>query len=422
MSAFADKKLVFLSGFTETFINNFCYKNFMDSFFIERERVFNKKKEEALELKPRLFYKKILSLVKNHKSVGIYGLRGAGKTTLVLQIAASLKNSYYFSCDSLVLRGIGLYDFISYLDSKGYERIFIDEIHAYPKWSAELKAAYDDFDAGIIFTGSSKLAIESKSEMLRRSVLFHLPPLSFREFIYLKRGELLPKATLKSIIDLKRRKELLLEVYPFAAEMKEFIDKGGLPIVFMNNQSLFLGVVKKIIDDDIPAVRKVDNSFKSSVYKILKVITTSSPGGISIRTLSNASGRHSDTVEEIITLLESSGLIKTIEPWAKGPKLIRKEKKITLAIPFRSVLANAYGIEPDKGALREDFFTHHLERVWYFPTSSKKTPDYVAERQVFEIGGGSKKFSQLKKKGFLVLEGLTLEPKKIPLILFGLLY
>ncbi len=394
----------------------------MDAFFIERERIFNRRKEEALKLKPRFFYKELYSLVKKHKSVGIYGLRGSGKTTLVLQVASKFKDSYYFSCDSLVLRGIRLYDFLAYLESKGYKKIFIDEIHSYPDWSKELKIAYDDFDISIVFTGSSKLAIESKSEMLRRSVLFHLPPLSFREYLYLSRGVVLPKATLDLIIDEKERKKLLLEVQPYASLVSEFISFGGLPIGLSKERSLFLGVVKKIIDDDIPAVRKVDNAFKSSVYKILKVITTSSPGGISIRTLASVCGRHSDTIEDIISLLEGAGLIKVISPWARGPKLVRKEKKITMVLPFRSVLSNTYSVIPDKGALREDFFTHHFEKVYYYPTGSRKSPDYVIDNTVFEIGGGSKGFSQLKRKGYLVTDEMVLEKNKLPLVLFGLLY
>src|SRR3989338_8219801 len=80
----------------------------------------------------------------------ISGIRGIGKTTLMLQLFHQETNGFYFSADSLLIKSTTLYALVEQACRSGYKTIFIDEIHTYPHWIDELKNIYDDFNLQII--------------------------------------------------------------------------------------------------------------------------------------------------------------------------------------------------------------------------------------------------------------------------------
>lgn len=62
----------------------------------------------------------------------------------------------------------------------------IDEIHRYANWNQEIKNIYDALpDLKIIFSGSSSLnLVKGKNDLSRRGIIYKLPGLSFREYLF----------------------------------------------------------------------------------------------------------------------------------------------------------------------------------------------------------------------------------------------
>ena len=125
----------------------------------------------------------------NSRITGLIGARGVGKTTMLLQIIKEqfdTKNTFYFSADHIYFEKSTIYEFIEQLYlTDGITNFFIDEIHKYKNWSQELKNIYDGFPAiKIIFSGSSSLdLIKGSHDLSRRAKLYHLPGMSFREYL-----------------------------------------------------------------------------------------------------------------------------------------------------------------------------------------------------------------------------------------------
>ena len=106
---------------------------------------------------------------------------------------------FYFSADNTYFNETSLLTFIDELyQKKAIRTIFIDEIHKYPRWNQELKNCYDAFPSlKVVFSGSSSIdLIKGSYDLSRRARLYHLPGLSFREYLNIKTNNNFPSLTL----------------------------------------------------------------------------------------------------------------------------------------------------------------------------------------------------------------------------------
>lgn len=108
--------------------------------------------------------------------IGIYGLRGIGKTVMLLQLAGSNRNALYVPIDATYLANYSIYDIAEEANNRGYSNLFIDEIHTRKGWTAELKTLYDEKHVHIVFTGSSAANIARGADLSRRVLMYELPP------------------------------------------------------------------------------------------------------------------------------------------------------------------------------------------------------------------------------------------------------
>lgn len=142
-----------------------------------------------------------------NRMIGIKGLRGTGKTTMLLQYLAfdyeEKTTGLYVTADHPYFYNHTLFDLASEWSKYGGKLLLIDEVHKYPNWSRELKLIYDgNPDLKIIFTSSSALDLyRGESDLSRRLVAFDLHSLSFREFLSFHYGFHFRKLGLSEIIN-----------------------------------------------------------------------------------------------------------------------------------------------------------------------------------------------------------------------------
>ena len=383
------------------------------------ERMINEKAVDRL----RPYSEELAKQIEKHKIItAIKGLRGVGKSSLLLHLLKEHEASIYINAEYLVRQGYSLYEVLDYVYEQGYSYIGIDEIHAINDWTKELKLFYDQTRAKIIITGSSALSLAvQSSELSRRITIKELKPFSFREYLFFKKNVLLEKRELEEIIN--NRQELVKEIAPYISYYEEFVRYYGLPAAFFEGKEVYAGIIERIIYYDLLAMKSIDVGYMHSAFKVLKFLCSSKPGELSYNAIANSIGRSVKFTISLIRLLADAGIIRLIDGYGKGHKAIRSEQKITMPLSFRNGLAEYFNIVAEKGALREDFFVHHLEKVKYVKDRGKKVPDYYVDGKVFEIGGKAKGKKQLKgfKEGYLVKEDLSIK-ENIPIYLFGLLY
>src|SRR5690606_20144506 len=120
----------------------------------------------------------------DERLIGIKGAKGVGKTTLILQyIKSRLQNEkvIYLPLDNPYFYSNKLTETVEFFIKTGFTYFFLDEVHKYPHWSAEIKNLHDTYrKIKIVFTGSSVLhLIEGATDLSRRAMVYDLPGLSF---------------------------------------------------------------------------------------------------------------------------------------------------------------------------------------------------------------------------------------------------
>ncbi len=168
--------------------------------------ILSKLSKRFLAKKPSSFKRFLFQEIDFKASIiGIKGARGSGKTTLLHQYAKRrrLKSSQilYISCDHPAMLDQPLYEIADAFYAHGGRLLILDEIHKAKNFSSHIKAMYDFTNLQVLFSGSSAIRIESElADLSRRALIYHLPVLSFREFLALSNIAHLPAYDLSDII------------------------------------------------------------------------------------------------------------------------------------------------------------------------------------------------------------------------------
>jgi len=399
----------------------------MDEIIFSKLLLENQKKIDLIKSFPKRRYLfEDLIKIKSDYYVGFYGLRGVGKTILLLQLLEHFeKESIYFSADSIVLSKDTLYDILKFISKKGYTKVFVDEITYKDNWQQDLKNIYDEEKIRVFFTSSSSINILKGADLSRRVLLFELKPASLREYINIKYDKDIKKIELNDLLDANKRKLLLSKYALYYDLFEEYCKFGGFLYYKGKELSEFYqsidSVFKKIIYSDISNLRSINPKIENDIYNILFLLSTSSPFEVSYSNLSKSIGNISkNTLISLLNDLEKINLIKILLSCSSSYNLIRTEPKIFLNLPFRHFFNYTLNKVPNVGSMREDFFVFSAHPDCYIKTGKEKLADFKINGVVFEVGGKSKKNNQ--KADYLVVDDMTCDGNKIPLFLCGFLY
>ncbi|MFA7709415.1 MAG: AAA family ATPase, partial [archaeon] len=380
------------------------------------------KKEFAKQFTKRRYLYQEINKIKSKYHIGVYGLRGIGKTIMLLQLSLEHKDSIYFSADATYLTGIKLYEIVNFLEKKGHKMIYVDEIAHKDNWKIDLKTISDENKVIIYFTSSSAIDIQTGVDLSRRVLLFELKAASFREYLNILKNKNLDKIDLKDLLNINKRKEILKSHRVYNEYFEEYLKFGGfLYRTSPDLQEFYLSldnVTKKIIYADLGILKSLNPKIEEDAKNILILLATTAPFETSYTKVSNNMINISkNTVISLIGDLEKTGLIKQLKSCNSGYALIRTESKIFLNLPFRYFFNYTMGKTPNIGSLREDFFVYSASPDCYVKTGKAKSADFMINNKLYEIGGESKKNNQ--NADYLVVDSLACENNKIPLFLFG---
>lgn len=369
----------------------------------------------------------------NARLIGIKGARGVGKTTLLLQylkinFTDNRALTLYVSLDSFAFRGKSLLGLADEFVRNGGKHLFLDEVHKYPNWAQELKNIYDDYsELQIVFTGSSLLEIlNSRADLSRRVVIYHMQGLSFREFIMLETGIFFAPLSLESI--LKNHLHLAglinakIKVFP---HFEKYLKQGYYPF-YREELDLYEHRVEEVIimmlEIELPLLRGMDIGLIPKIKQLLGIISASVPFVPNIVNLSQKIEIHRTTLMSYLFYLQELGLTYHLFKEADGS--VRTQKPAKIYLENTNLMYVLSSFSANRGNVRETFFANQVgykHKISYH----EKTDFLVDNTYTFEIGGKDKSKKQITgiENAYIVSDEIEYGyQNKIPIWLFGFLY
>lgn len=367
----------------------------------------------------------------NSRIIGIKGARGVGKTTMLLQHIVEnyqdIDKTLYASLDDLWFSTHSLLDLVDWADSHGINRLYLDEVHRYDKWSQTLKNIYDNYpEMSIVYTSSSLLMMDNaQTDLSRRQTLYTLHGLSFREFLSFEGilhidpipfDELLQEHVQKAMQIVRKVKitplfenYLKYGYYPFYKEtVEDFTDR-------------LRQIASVVIDSDLPAVEKVSFETLQKVRKLLMIISEKVPFEPNMSELWKQLSTNNDLGLRMLYALDKAQILTLLSSKAKSYKYLYKPDKIFLN---NTNLMNALCPNVDKGNERETFFVCQMH-----VTKDVKRPKngnfLIDDKYLFEVGGKNKTFNQIADipNSYLAIDNTEVGfGCRIPLWMFGFSY
>ena len=369
----------------------------------------------------------------DEKMLCIKGPKGTGKTTLILQhiketFGAGSSNAVYFALDHVWFSSHPPIEAIEYFYTHGFTNLFIDEVHHYGDWARLMKTAADFYPGlNIVYSGSSILKLSAgQADLSRRQMVYRLKGMSFREFLAYEGIADLPVLSVETIISDHRKIACdicsRMKILPL---FNLYLVEGYYPFYKGNAEHFadkLVEVVNSVLNVDLPAVEGITPPTVQKARKMLMVLAKSCPQQPNMSALYRELETERNMGVRLLAALERAELFIGVDQGPGKLKHLSRPAKIFLG---DTNLMNALVATPDTGAMRETFFANQLLAAGHAVLAPDKGDFVVDGKWLFEIGGESKGFRQIKdeRDSFVVNDGVeTGIDNKIPLWLFGFLY
>ena len=369
----------------------------------------------------------------NARLISVRGSRGTGKTTLFLQhikktFSNNLNKVLYVNLDNVYFSNNTLVELAEKFASRGGTHLFIDEVHKYENWSKEIKNLYDDFpELHIAFTGSSLLEIlNGRADLSRRTLVYELTGLSFREYLSLIKAHDFPIFTLEEI--LKNNEQISAEI---ASKIKpfEFFDDylsfGYYPYFLEGKDDYFNRLnetLNMILEVELPMLRGLEIAYIPRIKKLLAVIGESAPFIPNITQLAAKIGISRQTLLIYLKYLEDAKLINQLYKKSRGLSVLEKPERILMGNTNLIELFN--GENANTVSRRETFVLNqllHSHKVDF----SEESDFFVDSKYTFKVGGKNKKRKQIQEipDSYIIADDIEFgTDRRIPIWLLGFMY
>lgn len=305
------------------------------------------------KMKPRAYLGGFYGLITEkavNRAVVLMGPRRVGKTVLLYHAIQRLiengvapKQICYISIEAPVYIGLRLEQILEYyseifnLRELGDCYIFFDEIQYLKDWERHLKKLVEDYrSVKFIASGSAAAALKLKSieSGAGRFTNFHLPPLTFYEYLYLLDKESLIKGDLIADSDYKAT-----DIDELNREFINYLNFGGYPEAIFSEaikadagRYIRSDIIDKVLLRDLPGLYGIQDI--QELNRLFTMLAYNTGNEVSLDELSIGSGVAKNTIKKYLEYLEAAFLIKIVH------RVDQAGKRFSRANYFKVYLTN----------------------------------------------------------------------------------
>ncbi|MCB0807475.1 MAG: ATP-binding protein [Bacteroidales bacterium] len=338
-------------------------------------------------------FKPLASELEVRRAIVLMGPRRVGKTVMLHHLIQDLLDSelntrkiVFITIENPIFNNIGLEDLFKYARLASGEEtsedwiVIFDEIQYLKNWEVHLKSLVDSYrSCKFIASGSAAAALKLKSTEsgAGRFTDFMLPPLTFHEYISLKKLDqiMIPSTiqwneTIPSFFSTTHITELNKHFH-------DYINFGGYPEVIFSqkiqsNPGRYIrqDIVDKVLLRDLPSLYGIRDV--QELNSFFTTIAYNTANEFSYERLSTQSGIQKGLTKKYIDYLEAAFLIKHIKRVDQAGKKLKRENffKLYLTNPsLRSALFSPISQTDDLiGNLVETaIYSQWMHREWFTP-------------------------------------------------------
>ena len=310
---------------------------------------------------PRAYLDIFYPLVRNrrvNRAQILMGPRRVGKTVMIYHTVQRLiengvapKNIVYISVETPIYNGVPL-EQLFYLamraaGNEGWQQeecyVFYDEVQYLKEWEVHLKSLVDTYrNVRFVASGSAAAALKKNSNEsgAGRFSDFSLPPLTFFEYVQLRREEHLLRET---SLDWNGHKTHCFEATNIEQLNSTFVDYlnfGGYPEVAFNSQLqndpgqyIRHDIIDKVLLRDLPSLYGISDV--QELNSFFTMIAFNSGNEFSYESMASNTGVKKETLRRYVQYLEAAFLLKVIHRVDDTAKRYQREHsfKIYLTNP-----------------------------------------------------------------------------------------
>jgi uncharacterized protein len=384
-----------------------------------------------------------IDLIKNSKSIirrelideidwslpliGIKGFRGVGKTSFLLDVirekCPSTTETLYINLNSFYFTHRKIVSFADDFYKRGGKVLVLDQIHKYPNWNQELRECHDTIpNLKIIFSASPVLRVIEGNDLLKDiAKVYHLPGLSFREFLNYRTGISFKTFSFEELLENHERiaTDITEQIKPLAY-FNDYLQYGYYPY-FLDRHSNYsddlLKYINLALEIDITYINQIELKYLPKLRKLLHLIAKDVPFTPNVSKLSTEISTSRATVMNYLLYLKNARLINLL--YSNGDEdQLKKPSKVYMQ--NTNLLHTVAPENINKTTNRQTFFYNQVS----YRNNVKSTEGYdfkVNDKYCFTIGG--KYTEPIKELDYSASDRIEVgEGNKIPLWLFGFLY
>ena len=292
----------------------------------------------------RLFYPYVVER-SIKRALVLMGPRRVGKTVMLFHCIEELLNDgvhpqklFFIGIDNPIYMNLGLEDILTLCkDSLALENlngcyVFFDEIQYLKDWERHLKVLVDSYpQTKFIVSGSAAAALKwhSTESGAGRFTDFLLPPLTFQEYIHLKK---LNHLIYEGEIPYGRKNIgycLTNNIKELNKEFVHYLNFGGYPEVVLSEKiQSDMGryvkndIVDKVLLRDLPSLYGIKDV--QELNRFFTYIAYNTGNEFSYETMSKESGIQKDTLKKYLEYLEAAFLIKVLNKVGINAKRLKR--------------------------------------------------------------------------------------------------
>ncbi|CAG5083883.1 ATP-binding protein [Parvicella tangerina] len=279
------------------------------------------------------------------RALVLMGPRRVGKTVMLFHCIDNLLKEgvnphkvFFIGIDNPIYVNLGLEDILSLckesLAIKNLDGafVFFDEIQYLKDWERHLKVLVDSHpETKFIVSGSAAAALKwhSTESGAGRFTDFLLPPLTFQEYIHLKKLDHLIYDGEIQYGNKNRQYCLTHDIKELNKEFVNYLNFGGYPEVVLSDKiQSDMGryvkndIVDKVLLRDLPSLYGIKDV--QELNRFFTYIAYNTGNEFSYETMSKESGIQKDTLKKYLEYLEAAFLIKVLNKVGINAKRLKR--------------------------------------------------------------------------------------------------